>query len=157
MISSNQQTGPKVQPQSIQRSPDRRCNVVFYGLTECPSKTSKFARSQSDLKAILSTVPDIERSAIKDVYRLGKFKPGQQHPRPLLVEFLRALAAEAILSNISKLPPPVLARPDITLEEMNTESILLKERWNKAILTKLLKFATHKQCKQSLLWKSHRF
>ena len=91
---------------------------------------SRFARSQSDLKAILSSVPDIERSAIKDVYRLGKFKPDQQRPRPLLVEFIRALDAEAILSNRSKLSPPVLAKPDMTAEERNIESILLKERWN---------------------------
>ena len=131
MISSNQPTGPKTQPKTIQQwSPDRRCNVVFYGISECPPKTSRFARSQSDLKAILSTVPDIERSAIKDVYRLGKFKPEQQRPRPLLVEFLRALDAEAILSNRNKLSPPVLAKPDMTPEERNTESILLKERWN---------------------------
>jgi len=45
MISSNQQTGPKVQSQSIQRSPDRRCNVVFYMVSQ---NASKFVRSQSD-------------------------------------------------------------------------------------------------------------
>ena len=103
---------------------------MFYGITECPQKTSKFARSQSNLKAILSTVPDIERSAFKDVYHLGKFKPDQQHPRPLLIQVFCALDAVAILSNRSKLSPPVLAKFDMTPEKRKTESILLKERWN---------------------------
>jgi len=64
-------------------------------------------------------VPDI---AIKDVYLLGKFKPGQQHTK--LVEFLHILDAEAILSNRNKLSPPVLSKPDVTPKKL----LLLKER-----------------------------
>ena len=110
-------------------SSDRKCNVVFYGIAECPPNTSKPARSQSDLNNILLAVSNIESSAIKDLHRLGKFKPSQQHPRPLLVQFLRALDAQAVLYDRSKLSPPILAKPDMTPEERNTESLLLKERW----------------------------
>ena len=133
MLPSNQLPDPPNQPTTPlinqQRSSDRKCNVVFYGIAECPPNTSKPARSQSDLKNILSAVLNIESSAIKDLHRLGKFKPTQQRPRPLLVQFLRALDAQAVLYDRSKLSPPILAKPDMTPEERNTESLLLKERW----------------------------
>ena len=121
---------PKILPNSQQNIPDRKCNVVFYGLAECPPNTPRATRSQSDLKNVLSAVPNIDSSAIKDLHRLGKYKPGQQRPRPLLVQFLRTLDASAVLSDRSKLSPPILAKPDMTPEERNTESLLLKARWN---------------------------
>jgi len=36
-------------------------------------------QSQSDLKTILSAVPNIEASAIKDLHWLGKFNNAQDH------------------------------------------------------------------------------
>jgi len=101
ILSDNKLPGPLNQPKAPlvnqQRSSDRKCNVVFYGNKECPPSTPKPVWSQSDLKSILSAVPNIKASAIKDLHRLGKFKPGQQRPRPLLVKFLRALDAQAVL------------------------------------------------------------
>jgi len=134
MLPTNLTSGPLKQPKTFysnqQRSSDRKCNVIFYGFTESPPNTSKATRSQSDLKNVHSAVPNIQSSVIKDLHRLGKFKPGQQRPRLLLVECLRVLDAKAVLFESSKLSPPILAKPDMTPEERNIESLLLKERWN---------------------------
>ena len=70
----------------------------------------------------------IERHAIKDSFRLGKFNPGNKRPRPLLVKFLRSADATNILSNKSKLKSPVYIKPDLTPEEKAKEQLLLKER-----------------------------
>ena len=76
MLPSNQLPGPPNQPTTPfinqQRLSDKKCNVVFYDIAECPPNTSKPARSQSDHKNILSAVPNIESSAIKDLHRLAR-------------------------------------------------------------------------------------
>jgi len=118
MFPSSQLPGPLNQPKASivnqQRSSDKKCNVVFYGIAECTQNTS---RSQSDLKNIHLAVPNIEDLAIKDLH---------QHPTPLLVQFLCALDAQAVLYDRNKFSPRILPK---TPEERNAESLLLKERW----------------------------
>ena len=67
MFPSNQLPGPPNQPKTSlinqQRSSDRKCNVVFYGIAECPPNASKPARSQSDLKKHPLSCTNIESSA----------------------------------------------------------------------------------------------
>lgn len=62
--------------------------------------------------------------------KLGKYKPGQSRPRPILVKFLRNLDVNSILDKRSQIPSPVIVKPDMTREERNIESKLLSQRWN---------------------------
>ena len=72
--------------------------------------------------------PPIDESSIKDCYRLGKYNPEANRPRPVLVKFLRYTDASSILNSKSKFSKPVFVKPDLTAEERAAESLLLKER-----------------------------
>ena len=108
---------------------DRRYNVVVYGIEESSSKLSKTNRTQSDLEKVVSILPNVNSSSIKDLHRLGKFKIAQERPRPIIVKFLRALDAKAVLSDHDNIPSSVLVKPDMSPERRNIESKLLKERY----------------------------
>ena len=48
---------------------------------------------------VLSSIDgSLTAASIRDFYRLGKFKPGNTHPCPLLVKFLRTFEASMVLS-----------------------------------------------------------
>ena len=47
---------------------DRRYNVVVYGIKESSSKLSKINRTQSDLEKVVSILPNVNSSSIKDLY-----------------------------------------------------------------------------------------
>ena len=83
-------------------NPDRKYNVVLYGIEECPQGTSKHARLQSDLKHVVSVMSKVDNTisseSIKDCYCLGKFNPNQSLPRPVLVKFIRVSDVSSILS-----------------------------------------------------------
>ena len=108
-------------------NPERKFNVVVYGIKEFPPNTCRYNRSQNDSKELSKALPDINFTSNKDFYRLGKFKTDQKHARPILINFLRALDATSLLSSRSKFNPPVVIKPDMTAEERNTESLLLRE------------------------------
>ena len=120
---SNQQSAP----------PERKLNVVVYGLDENPSNTTRQDRLQMDVKSVISAFskldsPPIDESSIKDCYRLGKYNAQASRPRPILVKFLRYTDASTILNNKTKLSKPVYVKPDLSAEERAVESMLLKER-----------------------------
>ena len=105
----------------------------MYGLEENPSNTTTQDRLQMDVKNVTSAFsklesPPIDESSIKDCYRLGKYNPEVNRPRPVLVKFLRYADASSILNGKSKLTKPVFVKPDLTAEERVAESLLLKER-----------------------------
>ena len=113
--------------------PERKLNVVVYGLEENPSNTIRQDRLQMDVKRVISAFsklesPPIDESSIKDCYRLGKYNAQANRPRPVLVKFLRYTDASNINNNKSKLSKPVFVKPDLTSEERAAESLLLKER-----------------------------
>ena len=89
-------------------NPDRKFNVVVYGIKESPPNTSRYNRSQNDSKELSKALPDINLTSSKDFYRLGKFKTDQKRPRPILIKFLRALDATSLLSSRGKFNPPVV-------------------------------------------------
>ena len=70
---------------------------------------------------------------IKDCFRLGKFKHAQ-HPRPILIKFLRSTEVTKALSKIAAFRALIAIKPDLTPQERTIENHLLKERWS---LTKL--------------------
>ena len=113
---------------------DRKYNVIVYGVNECPKGTTKHARLESDLNGavtVLSKLDNhIQKKSIKDVYRLGKFNPVAIHPRPLLVQFIRATDVVSVLSKKGSLSRPLFIKPDLSPQERQRDSILLKERWS---------------------------
>ena len=107
--------------------------MVLYGVKECPSDSSRYARLESDLASVVSVLTTLESSfhsqSIKDCYRLGKFNPESNKPRPILIQFVRAVDATNILAKKGKLAHPFYSKPDMTKEKRQVESILMKERW----------------------------
>lgn len=113
---------------------DRKFNVVVYGIKECPKGTTKHARLESDLNSVVTVLSQaddkIQSQSIKDVYRLGKFNPVAIHPRPILVKFVRVADAASVLSKKGSLNHPHFIKPDLTPQERQRDSILLRERWS---------------------------
>ena len=111
---------------------EKKFNIVVYGIEESPPETKKESRTQHDLQHLITSLSAIDSSmkphAVKDCYRLGKFKPGTKKPRPLLVKFLRSADTANTLRNKAQLSSPVYIKPDLTHEERIQESMLLKER-----------------------------
>ena len=109
-------------------------NVVMYGIKESPPKTSKAERQVQDLENITNAFENvdlqIEASSIRDCFRLGKYKSNASRPRPILIKFLRSTEATMALSKMSLFKAPVHIKPDLTQEERDIESFLLKERWS---------------------------
>jgi len=140
--SSEQTTSSATKPANF----DRQCNVVVYGIKESAPDTDRKTRLMHDIKQALTSFTPIsdqlEPNAVKDCYRLGKFNPSHSRPRPLMIKFLRNIDATHILSNKKLLQPPVYVKPDLTLDERKTESLLLKERRvliNKGAIRKRIK------------------
>ena len=95
--------------------------MSVYGIQECPKGTLKHAWSESDLKSVVSVLSKIDNSvksqSIKDVYRLGRFNSNPKHPRPILVQFIRAADASSVLSKKGSLNHPLVIKPDLSPEE----------------------------------------
>jgi len=112
--------------------PDRKFNIVVYGIDESPPNTNRPSRLQKDIKNVLTAftpiVTTLEPNAIKDCFRLGKFNPNGTRPRPLMVIFLRSVDVSSILSNRKLLKSPIFIKPDMSVEERKNEALLLKER-----------------------------
>ena len=111
---------------------DRKFNVIVYGIDENPPNTKRHARLKNDIKAfhnaLISASIQIEPSAIKDCFRLGQYKSESDHPRPLLIKFLRSTDATYLLTSKTQLKHPIYIKPDLTPLEKSNESLLLKER-----------------------------
>ena len=119
--------------ESLSSSSDRRFNLIVYGIAESPPNTPRLDRLKSDLDHLIEvfrsiSVP-IEAHAVKDFHRLGKYKPTQSRPRPILVKFLRTIDVTTILSNRASLNASISIKQDLSPEEKHLESILLNERW----------------------------
>ena len=104
---------------------------MIYGIGECSQGARWPERLTHDISKGESTLADIDGSlksgSIKDCYRLGKFRPNQERPRPMLVKFVRI---EGVLANRRATKPPIVIKPDMTREERIRESTLLRQRWN---------------------------
>ena len=113
---------------------DQRSNIVLYGVEESPPKALRHERLQHDVKAVLDILGGIKVQLnpvqILDYFRLGKFKPNQSRPRPILLKLQRIMDANIILANKTSLRTPLMVKPDMSLEERAIESVLLKERWS---------------------------
>ena len=114
---------------------DRKFNLVLYGISECPSGTSRPERVKQDLN---STVPvlsklnaDINPTSVRNCFRLGKYKKDHTHPRPILVKLNRSIDVTSILSNRNSIEDKsIIIKPDMSPDERTKETLLLKERWS---------------------------
>jgi len=105
---------------------------VVYGIPESPKNTNRQLRIKKDMEnaieALLKTDNEIQSADIKDLYRLGKYDPENERPRPLLLKLLRSNMVFDILSSKTKLEAPIYIKPDMTYQERQKERVLLKER-----------------------------
>ena len=113
---------------------ERKFNVVFSGLAECPSGTPRSTRLSQDLdkvKDVLSNHCNLPSSChqIRDCLRLGRYNSERSYPRPLLVTFSRVFDVQAVLSKRGSLSDSIAVKPDLSAEERAIEGILLRERW----------------------------
>ena len=119
-------------PPAPQMAEDRKFNAVIYGIKECPQNTSRAVRQQTDLDIMNGAFRDaniqVDDRSIKDFFRLGKFKPDNTKPRPILVKFLRSNDAEKVKR--SSFSSPIFAKPDLSPAELAQESVLLRARWD---------------------------
>ena len=112
--------------------PDRRFNLVIFGIKESPKGTKRHIRSADDIKAatsILSSInPSISEFSIRDCYRLGKYS--EDRHRPVLTTMNRANDVSSVLANRRQLSnlPNISIKPDMSPQARKVESILLKQR-----------------------------
>ena len=106
--------------------------LYIYGIAENPRETDKETRLKEDLNSLLTSFQEIDSSiesnAIKNFFRLGKFKSDSNCSRPLLVKFLRSTHTTNILQNKTKLKSEIYIKPDLSPEEKTREAVLLKVR-----------------------------
>ena len=112
--------------------PDRKFNLVIFGIKESPKGTKRHVRSADDIKAassILSSVnPEISEFSIRDCYRLGKYS--EDRHRPVLATMNRVNDVSSVLANRRQLSslPNISIKPDMSPQDRKVESILLKQR-----------------------------
>ena len=118
---------------ALSREDDRKYNVLCFGIEEC-SETLRIDRLNSDLDKVTSLVSSldshVDKSSIRDSFRLGKFKKDSSNPRPILVKFTRSADAASILYKRGSITGPFVVKPDLSPEQRVVEKILLKERWS---------------------------
>ena len=90
---------------------------MLYGVDEYPSGTSRSARLAADLETVVSVFATIDSTfqaqALKDCFRLGKYNPAHDKPRPILVKFVRiADVSNILLSKKRNLHRPCFIKPD---------------------------------------------
>ena len=91
-------------------------------------------RTKHDFNEALSVLSnldgDIHPMSVRDCFRLGRFKERSRYPRPILVKLTHSVDVHSSLSQRSNLPEGVIIKPDMSMDERNSESLLLKERYH---------------------------
>ena len=110
-------------PTPLNSNPERKYNIVVYGVDECASRLTRASRQEADLESVVSLYSRIDSSitsqCIRDSFR----------PRPLLVKLIRVTDMNKILSKSRLIPKPYMFKPDMSPSQHQCEAILLKERW----------------------------
>ena len=83
-------------------SGEKKFNLVFLGIAECPKGTGFHERLRLDHASISSVLqsagPDVSTVSIRDCQRLGPYKDQPSRPRPLLVKFNSSRDVLSVLS-----------------------------------------------------------
>ena len=113
-------------------NPDRKFQIVIYGLDECTKGTPRHVRTRTDLNSVTKTIqsicPELTDQSICDCIRLGRYSDDRH--RPVLTKLVRSCDASNILANRRKLSnfPGISIKPLMTLKERKTELTLLRQR-----------------------------
>ena len=72
----------------------------------------------ADLETVVSVFATIDSTfqaqALKDCFRIGKYNPAHDKPRPILVKFVRIADVSNILSKKRNLHQPYFVKPDMS-------------------------------------------
>lgn len=129
---------PKAKSNNSSASPDRRLNVILFGIPECPRGTDFKSRLDRDFHSVYSIMEladkDLPFATIRDCQRIGKYNTTSSRPRPILAKLNSSRHVEALVRTRSRFQLPadtavnVTIRRDLTKDERNIESTLLRER-----------------------------
>ena len=115
-------------------SSDRKYNIIIHGISECPPGTPRPTRATRDLESAVSAIneliPTLSSQSVRDCFRLGKYKRESHRPRPILVKMVRSVDVITLLAKRGVGNGQVRIKPDLSLEDRLTETILLKKRWD---------------------------
>lgn len=113
-------------------NPNRKFNIIIFGIKESPKGTPKLTRSDNDVEAVSDILSSMHQSiteySVRDCYRLGRYSEDRR--RPVLVTMTRSQDVALVLANRKKLAqrPEISVKPDLSREARQIQSILLKER-----------------------------
>ncbi len=116
-------------------NPDRKFNIVVYGIKESPDGTSRRNRMSHDNQEVLDILETVDSAitvqSIRDCFRMGKYSEGKKRPRPILVKMSRSSEVQSILTNRRNLAEKqsISIKADMSFKERAVEKILLKKRW----------------------------
>ena len=119
-------------PMASAPQPDRKLNLIVFGINEQAKGTAKCLCSTTDLFAVGSIFSNlasfVTEQSVHNCYRMGHFNEGSK--RLVLVKWSRASDITLILSSRAKLAelPGIRIKPDRPMSERSIESLLLKER-----------------------------
>ena len=82
------------------------------------------------MSAINKLDSTLSSQSVRDCFRLGKYKRESHRPRPIMVKMVRSVDVITLLAKRGVGNGQDLIKPDLSLEDRLTESILLKERWD---------------------------
>ena len=112
---------------------DRKCNIILYGLQECPKGTIRSVRTKQEVEKVMEIFASIDKDvgpqSIRDCFRLGKYKEPNSRPRPVLVKMNRSIDVINLLAVHRNPPDHLTIKPDLSPEERELDSILMKVRW----------------------------
>lgn len=74
--------------------------------------------------------PSLSSQSVRDCFRLGKYKRESHRPRPIMVKMVRSVDVITLLAKRGVGNGKFRIKPDLSLEDRLTESILLKKRWD---------------------------
>ena len=113
---------------------DRKFNIVVYNIKESPQGTVRLARIKNDTAEVSRVFSSLDSqvisASIRDCFRLGNFVSNSKRPRKLLVKLNRSADVMSLLSLRTSLPDNVVFKSDLSPQEQNINSLLLKERWS---------------------------
>lgn len=129
---SQHQSSSTLHQNSKISDPDRKFNIILFGVSESPQGTPRFRRSENDYREVYSVISKLEndsahKSLVRDCQRIGKYNSSKH--RPIRVTLGSTADVSHILSLRSSLSSPLAVKPDLSPSERRIERLLLSERW----------------------------
>ena len=91
----------------------------------------RLAKDSSSVISIFQKInSNLNESAVRDCFRLGRFNQSRDRSRPILVKLNRTIDVANILSNKSSYPENITIKPDLSPKEREIDKLLMKKRWS---------------------------